>query len=77
MKADHIIRVAEAIKKATDEHGRPNTFSCRDLCDYGAPEPMITGQIGSRYMLSLWQALGGESWGMMPTYVTGVFAIDC
>lgn len=65
-----VIAVAQAILRATNEHGRPNTFSPGELASsYGAPRPIVTGRILSRYPVSVWQHLGGhEQWGSCPRY---------
>lgn len=62
--------LAVAITKAASEHGRPNSFSPRELrLHYGGPDQKVAGRIGRRYIVSLWRALGGrEKWGSCPVY---------
>lgn len=69
--------LAAALKTACEEHGRPNSFSARELyLYYGGPQPMLAGHIGKRFLRSLWQALGGESgWGDQPGYSGGRFDV--
>jgi hypothetical protein len=65
-------QVALALKRAAEEHARPNAFSCRELVEYGAPGPMMTGRIGKRARHHVWVALGGRvGWGSCPVYAEG------
>ncbi len=36
-------RLAQAIRRAVDEHGCPNSFGFRELEEYGAPLPTTAG----------------------------------
>lgn len=73
------IRLAAALRRATVQHGRPNTFGPSELEQlYGGPPAMLAGRIGVDYLrrFKLWQALGGyEVWGSCPTYSGGRFAV--
>lgn len=61
--------LADAIVRACKEHGRPNSFGCRELEEYGGPPAMLAGRIGRRYSGSLFDALGGrEGFGSPPIY---------
>lgn len=71
------VLVAKALRKATEEHGRPNHFSCGELhSHYGAPSALITGRVGAMRVVELWRALGGrERWGSCPAYSAGCFFV--
>lgn len=62
--------LAAALRRASDEHGRPNSFGPGELHRlYGGPVPLLAGRIGRRYIVSLWQTLGGsKAWGSCPVY---------
>ncbi len=72
-------KLAQAIKRASEEHGRPNTFGAGELETlYGGPSATLAGKVGAnldrRY--ALWQCLGGrDGWGSCPTYSGGRFAV--
>jgi hypothetical protein len=67
---DARIELARAIRRASEEHGRPNSFSPGELrLLYGGPSPLLAGRIGRRYIVQLWKLLGGhEGWGSCPVY---------
>ncbi len=72
--------LASAMKKAVAEHGRPNSFSCKELAQtYGGPSPLMAGKIGRHYKTALWRSLGGveprETWGSRPEYKDGRFYV--
>ena len=69
--------VAAAIRQASDEHGRPNSFSCGELFAYQcAPKPLWTGFVGRHYVYDVWQRLGGsQKWGSCPVYADGRFYV--
>lgn len=74
---ESVKQLAEAIRRASAEHGRPNSFGCKELWTlYGGPTPTITGQVAKYYSQSLWGDLGGgEKWGSKPVYVKGRFYV--
>jgi hypothetical protein len=64
-------KIAKALRRASDEHGRPNSFGCQELTEYGAPGAMAQGRVGARLELVAWifKALGGRvGWGTAPVY---------
>ncbi len=64
-------QLARAINRATDEHGRPNSFGCTELEQYGGPDAMLVGRIAGdqRCMARLAEALQALGWqGEAPTY---------
>ena len=67
---DARISLAKALKRASDEHGRPNSFSPAELHrEYGGPSPLQAGKIGRNYIVALWKLMGGsETWGSCPVY---------
>lgn len=70
-------KLATALRVASEEHGRPNSYTARELFEqYGGPRPMLAGRIGKRFLYNLWQALGGyDGWGSCPTYHGGRFYV--
>lgn len=63
--------LARALNRATDEHGRPNSFGCAELEKYGGPVAMLVGRVASdpRCMARLAEALKELGWeGASPTY---------
>jgi hypothetical protein len=71
-------RLAAALRRAADEHGRPNTFGPRELREYGGPPAMIAGRIGKRFdlMQRVWALLGHrKEWGSCPRYEQRRFAV--
>lgn len=71
-------KLAQALRKATDQHGRPNTFSCGEMEVYGGPPAMVSGRVGARFVLRarLHAALGGTAkWGSATTYSKGRWAV--
>jgi hypothetical protein len=80
MTLDEGVRqLAEALRRAAEQHGRPNTFGPGELEQlYGGPPAMMAGRIGASLDLRcrLWQALGGrEGWGSAPRYDRRRFAV--
>ena len=76
--ADHVARLARALRRAVDEHGRPNTFGPGELASLcGGPSAMIAGRIGRDIVLMgrLYEAIGGHAWGSAPRYAGGRFAV--
>jgi len=64
-------QLARAINRATDEHGRPNSFGCAELEQYGGPVAMLVGRVASdpRCMARLAETLKELGWeGVSPTY---------
>lgn len=75
-----ILRWASAIKHASDEHGRPNSFGVVELAtEYGLKKRdgyFFGSKLGLSYMPELWQALGGhDGWGSMLTYANGRYYV--
>jgi hypothetical protein len=70
-------QLAEAIRKAAAEHGRPNRLYPRELTqEYGGPDVRVIGRIGVFQMAELYTALGGrEKWGSSPVYSHRSFLI--
>ncbi len=76
--SEAIEKLADALKKASEEHTRPNTFGCTELIEYGGPPPTLAGRIGSefRYREKVWELLGHrEGWGSCPAYSGGRWAV--
>lgn len=77
--AEHVATLAKALRRAAEEHGRPNTFGCEELHElYGGPPPMIAGKIGTSVanMGTLYEALGGRAkWGSAPQYSNRRFGV--
>jgi len=75
--AGHIEKLALALRRAADAHGRPNTFGPGELVYYGGPSAMLAGRIGRDVVLMgrLYEALGGHAWGSAPRYDAGRFAV--
>lgn len=68
---DGVAKLAAALRRASVEHGRPNTFAPGELAEYGAPKPMLQGRIAKDMaaMGELFERLGGrEVWGSAPRY---------
>jgi hypothetical protein len=71
-------QLVSALRRAAEEHGRPNTFGAGELREYGGPPAMIAGRIGKRFdlMQRVWALLGHrEGWGSCPRYDKGRFAV--
>lgn len=73
LKMDAAIdKLAQALKRASDTNGRPNTYSPKELhVVYGGPLPVVQGKIGKShiYMIELWRRLGSRGgWGSCPRY---------
>lgn len=66
----HIDSLASALRKACDEHGRPNSYMPSELhSHHGGPSPLLIGKIGRYCIVELWRALGGrEGFGSCPVY---------
>lgn len=61
-------RLAQALVRAAEEHGRPNSFSPGELhAHYGAPEPIRHAGL-ARHRDGLWSWCGGPAWGPRPEY---------
>jgi hypothetical protein len=74
----HVLKLARALRRASEEHGRPNTFSPGELATlYGGPPSMLAGRIGRSFdlMLEVYAELGGGVWGEAPRYTRGRFAV--
>jgi hypothetical protein len=71
-------QLVAALRRAAQEHGRPNTFGAGELQAYGGPPAMIAGRIGKRFdlMRQVWALLGHrEGWGSCPRYDKRRFAV--
>lgn len=72
-------KLARALSRVADEHGRPNTFAPGELQGIACgPAPMLQGMIARNpvMMRRLYEALGGlEKWGAAPTYTNGRWSI--
>ena len=71
-------KLATAIRDATDEHGRPNTFSPGELAWLYDPgmTPMLVGRVLRTRMVDVWKYLGGrDGWGSCPRYENGRVAV--
>jgi hypothetical protein len=68
----HIKKLASALKWASNEHGRPNSFGCDELHRlYGGPRAAIAGRIARSliYKNVLYRELGGyQGWRSAPAY---------
>ena len=79
MTIDEAIKcLAAALQRASEHHGRPNSFSPGELREYGGPPATLAGRVGasSDLRVKLYQALGGRrAWGSAPTYQNRRFGI--
>lgn len=67
---------SKALKHASDEHGRPNSFGVRELAIEYNLNPVDGYRIGTTRLPDLWGFLGGhEGWGSKPTYKRGWFHV--
>lgn len=59
--------LSQALRRAVEEHGQPNSFGCYELeVNYGGPPAPLVGRIGRD---RLYEHLGGhDGWGSCPTY---------
>ncbi len=49
--AEHALRLVAAIRRATEEHGAPNTFSFGELhVHYNGPSPMLAGRAAREWI---------------------------
>ena len=53
MHGETILRTAEALQRAVAEHGKPNSFTCGELAEYGAPSAMQVGRVARWYLDNL------------------------
>lgn len=71
--------LAGALKRAADEHGRPNSFGAIELhAFHDGPAPAWARRIGrtDHLRVALWERLGGrDGWGSCPTYAKGRFYV--
>lgn len=76
---EQVRQLAEALRRASAEHGRPNSFGCTELAElHGGPAREVIGRIGrnQRSRMSLYAALGGHAkWGSAPQYSDGRFYV--
>ena len=64
-------QLAAALNRAVAEHGRPNSFGCRELkVLYGGPGQMVAGKVGRRNMEGL-----REEMREIVTYSDGRFCV--
>lgn len=71
-------RLAVALIRACEEHGRPNSFSPRELFEFhGGPSPRLAGRAIKECHKTFENSLEARGWkGPFPIYVDRVFQVQ-